>query len=155
MPDPPPVTTAMCSSRSPIISSIPRGPVAQTDISRPLSRRAAPSLRANTLTGLCNRAQCQGFASRARSVTYRGGGSYRDAAIGGGHPRVLRETADALAGEMRMATNNAYLMARAQVANESDRAKFDQWYGTHHLPLAMDQFRAEKGWRLWSRIDPS
>ena len=54
-----------------------------------------------------------------------------------------------------MEANKAYLMVRAQVTNESDRAKFDQWYGTHHLPLAMDQFRAEKGWRLWSRIDPS
>jgi hypothetical protein len=54
-----------------------------------------------------------------------------------------------------MEANKAYLMIRAQVANESDRAKFDQWYATHHLPLAMDKFRAEKGWRLWSRSDPS
>jgi hypothetical protein len=23
------------------------------------------------------------------------------------------------------------------------------------LPLAMDKFRAEKGWRFWSRSDPS
>ncbi len=54
-----------------------------------------------------------------------------------------------------MQSNKAYLMVRAQVANESDRAKFDQWYGTHHVPLAMDKFRAEKGWRFWSRSDPS
>ena len=54
-----------------------------------------------------------------------------------------------------MEANKAYLMIRAQVANESDRAKFDHWYATHHLPLAMDKFRAEKGWRLWSRSDPS
>jgi hypothetical protein len=54
-----------------------------------------------------------------------------------------------------MEANKAYLLVRAQAANESDRAKFDQWYGTHHLPLAMDKFRAEKGWRFWSRIDPS
>jgi hypothetical protein len=46
-------------------------------------------------------------------------------------------------------------MVRAQVPNESDRAKFDQWYGTHHSPLAMDKFHAEKGWRFWSRSDPS
>ena len=54
-----------------------------------------------------------------------------------------------------MQANKAYFMVRAQVANEADRAKFDHWYETHHLPLAMDQFRAEKGWRFWSRSDPS
>ena len=54
-----------------------------------------------------------------------------------------------------MEANRAYFMVRAQVANESDRAKFDRWYETHHLPLAMDKFRAEKGWRFWSRSDPS
>ena len=54
-----------------------------------------------------------------------------------------------------MEPNKAYLMIRAQVTNESDRAKFDHWYAAHHLPLAMDKFRAEKGWRLWSRSDPS
>ena len=54
-----------------------------------------------------------------------------------------------------MEANRAYFMVRAQVANESDRAKFDRRYETHHLPLAMDKFRAEKGWRFWSRSDPS
>jgi hypothetical protein len=54
-----------------------------------------------------------------------------------------------------MQANKAYLVVRAQVRDESDRAKFDHWYGTHHLPLAMDKFRAEKGWRFWSRSDPS
>ena len=54
-----------------------------------------------------------------------------------------------------MEGNKAYFMVRAQVANETDRAKFDLWYETHHLPLAMDKFRAEKGWRFWSRSDPS
>ena len=54
-----------------------------------------------------------------------------------------------------MEGNKAYFMVRAQVANETDRAKFDLWYETHHLPLAMDKFSAEKGWRFWSRSDPS
>ena len=54
-----------------------------------------------------------------------------------------------------MEANKAYFMVRAQVTNESDRAKFDQWYATHHVPLAMEKFRCEKGWRLWSRSDPS
>jgi hypothetical protein len=56
---------------------------------------------------------------------------------------------------MSMEANKAYLMVRAQVANESDRAKFDQWYAAHHVPLAMEKFRCEKGWRCWSRGDPS
>ena len=54
-----------------------------------------------------------------------------------------------------MEVKRAYFMVRAQVANETDRAKFDRWYETHHLPLAMDKFRAEKGWRFWSRTDPA
>jgi hypothetical protein len=54
-----------------------------------------------------------------------------------------------------MKAKKAYFMVRAQVANGPDRAKFDQWYATHHLPLAMNKFHAEKGWRFWSRSDPS
>lgn len=54
-----------------------------------------------------------------------------------------------------MAANKAYFMVRAQVANEADRAKFDEWYGTHHVPLAMEKLSAEKAWRYWSRNDPS
>jgi hypothetical protein len=57
--------------------------------------------------------------------------------------------------EASMEASKAYFMVRAEVADASDRGKFDQWYGTHHLPLAMDKFRAEKGWRFWSRSDPS
>jgi hypothetical protein len=58
-------------------------------------------------------------------------------------------------GARLMEANKAYLMVRAQVPSESERAKFDQWYGTHHLPLAMDTLHADKGWRFWSRSDPS
>jgi hypothetical protein len=54
-----------------------------------------------------------------------------------------------------MQARKAYFMVRAQVPNASDRAKFDEWYGTHHLPLAMNKFHAEKGWRFWSRSDAS
>jgi hypothetical protein len=54
-----------------------------------------------------------------------------------------------------MQANKAYFMVRAQVTNEADREKFDHWYGSHHVPLAMDWFRCEKGWRFWSRSDPS
>jgi hypothetical protein len=34
-----------------------------------------------------------------------------------------------------MQASKAYFMVRAQVPNDSDRAKFDRWYGTHHLPF--------------------
>jgi len=54
-----------------------------------------------------------------------------------------------------MEAGKIYFMVRAEVPNESERTKFDQWYGTHHLPLTMDTLHAEKGWRFWSRIDPS
>jgi hypothetical protein len=53
-----------------------------------------------------------------------------------------------------MQANKAYLMVRSQVTNASDREKFDHWYA-HHVPMAMDYFRCEKGWRFWSRSDPS
>jgi hypothetical protein len=56
---------------------------------------------------------------------------------------------------MNVEANKAYFMVRSVVANEADRAKFDHWYGSHHLPLAMEKFRCEKGWRFWSRADPS
>jgi hypothetical protein len=54
-----------------------------------------------------------------------------------------------------MEARKTYFMVRAEVPNASDRAKFDQWYGTHHLPLAMDKFHCEKGWRFWSSSDAS
>ncbi len=54
-----------------------------------------------------------------------------------------------------MDANKAYFMVRSQVANASDRQAFDHWYATHHVPMAMDYFRCEKGWRFWSRSDPS
>ena len=54
-----------------------------------------------------------------------------------------------------MDADKAYLMVRAQVANAADREKFDHWYATQHVPMAMDRFRCEKSWRLWSRSDPS
>ena len=54
-----------------------------------------------------------------------------------------------------MDANKAYFMVRSQVTSEADRQKFDYWYATQHVPMAMDRFRCEKGWRFWSRSDPS
>jgi len=46
----------------------------------------------------------------------------------------------------------AYFMVRAVVA-EPLRQKFDHWYSTDHLPMALAAFKAEKGWRFWSTAD--
>ena len=46
----------------------------------------------------------------------------------------------------------AYFMVRA-VVTEPLRQKFDHWYSTHHLPMALDEFKAEKCWRFWSETE--
>ena len=48
----------------------------------------------------------------------------------------------------------AYFVVRAVVA-EADRPAFDTWYRTEHLPDAIKGFQAQRGWRAWSRSDPS
>ena len=48
----------------------------------------------------------------------------------------------------------AYLAVRAEVP-EADRAQFDHWYETDHLPWALRVFGARRAWRCWSRTDPT
>jgi hypothetical protein len=48
----------------------------------------------------------------------------------------------------------AYLAVRAEVP-EADRAKFDHWYQTDHLPWALRVFKARRAWRCWSKSDPA
>jgi hypothetical protein len=48
-----------------------------------------------------------------------------------------------------------YFVVRAEVPREADRAPFDDWYATDHLPWAIKVFAAERGWRCWSRSDPA
>jgi hypothetical protein len=48
----------------------------------------------------------------------------------------------------------AYLAVRAEVP-EADRAQFDHWYETDHLPWALRVFRARRAWRCWSKSDPA
>ncbi len=47
----------------------------------------------------------------------------------------------------------AYLAVRAEVP-EAERARFEEWYATDHLPWAMRVFEARRAWRCWSRSDP-
>jgi hypothetical protein len=46
----------------------------------------------------------------------------------------------------------AFFMVRS-VVTEPLRQKFDHWYSTDHLPRALADFKAEKGWRFWSTAD--
>jgi hypothetical protein len=48
----------------------------------------------------------------------------------------------------------AYLTVRAEVP-EADRARFDHWYETDHLPWALRVFGARRAWRCWSKSDPA
>jgi hypothetical protein len=49
----------------------------------------------------------------------------------------------------------AYLVVRAVVADSADRAAFDHWYRTEHLPDAVKAFKARSAMRGWSTSDPS
>jgi hypothetical protein len=48
----------------------------------------------------------------------------------------------------------AVLAVRAEVP-EAERARFDHWYETDHLPWALRTFAARRAWRCWSRGDPA
>jgi hypothetical protein len=48
----------------------------------------------------------------------------------------------------------AFLAVRAEVP-EADRARFDHWYETDHLPWALRVFGARRAWRCWSKTDPA
>ena len=47
----------------------------------------------------------------------------------------------------------AYFMVRSVVEGRL-RQDFDQWYSSHHLPMALADFKAEKCWRFWSAAEP-
>jgi len=47
----------------------------------------------------------------------------------------------------------AYLAVRAEVP-EADRARFDHWYETDHLPWALRSFGARRAWRAGARATP-
>ena len=48
---------------------------------------------------------------------------------------------------------SALFIVRAEVA-DPDRADFDHWYETEHLPDAMAAFGTAKARRGWSELDP-
>src|SRR6516165_5668360 len=65
------------------------------------------------------------------------------------------ETADHRADRKEDTMAKGCLVVRAEIANEADRAPFDHWYASDHLPWAIQVFGAQRGWRCWSRSDPA
>jgi hypothetical protein len=47
----------------------------------------------------------------------------------------------------------AFLVVRSVVSDRALRTRFDHWYATDHLPRAVVDLGAEKGWRLWGDTD--
>jgi hypothetical protein len=48
----------------------------------------------------------------------------------------------------------AVLIVRARLTRLADRQAFDTWYRAEHLPSGVRQFKAQRGWRCWSRTNP-
>jgi hypothetical protein len=46
----------------------------------------------------------------------------------------------------------SFFLVRAVVAPHL-RDKFEHWYSTYHLPLALKVFKCEKAWRCWSEVE--
>jgi hypothetical protein len=49
----------------------------------------------------------------------------------------------------------AWFVVRAVVADPADRAAFDEWYHSEHMPDAVKAFSVRAAWRAWSAGDPS
>ncbi|MDA9478415.1 MULTISPECIES: hypothetical protein [Bradyrhizobium] len=50
---------------------------------------------------------------------------------------------------------SAFFVVRATVSDPAQRAAFDKWYETEHVPDAVKAFGVSKAWRFWSLDDPS
>ena len=48
----------------------------------------------------------------------------------------------------------AHLIVRTKLAKLADRQAFDDWYRLERLREAVKGFRAQRGWRSWSRTNP-
>jgi hypothetical protein len=46
----------------------------------------------------------------------------------------------------------SFFLVRA-VVDAPLRQKFEHWYSTDHLPLALKVFKCEKAWRFWSEVE--
>ena len=68
----------------------------------------------------------------------------------------LRCPALAAGGKQRQSKGGvvpkSFFLVRAVVVAPL-RDKFDHWYSTDHLPLALKVFKCEKAWRFWSEVE--
>ena len=48
----------------------------------------------------------------------------------------------------------AHLIVRSKLERLADRQAFDDWYRLERLRDAVKGFRAQRGWRSWSRTNP-
>ena len=48
----------------------------------------------------------------------------------------------------------AVLIVRALLTKLADRPKFDTWYRVEHFPSGVREYKAQRGWRCWSRTNP-
>jgi hypothetical protein len=48
----------------------------------------------------------------------------------------------------------AHLIVRSKLASFADRQAFDDWYRIERLREAVKGFKAQRGWRSWSRTNP-
>src|SRR5262249_30026821 len=48
----------------------------------------------------------------------------------------------------------AHLIVRSKLAKLADRQAFDDWYRLERLRDAVKGFKAQRGWRSWSRTNP-
>jgi len=46
----------------------------------------------------------------------------------------------------------AYFVVRS-IVEPPLRQRFDQWYSSHHLPMALAEFKCEKCWRFWGAAE--
>ena len=50
---------------------------------------------------------------------------------------------------------SAFFVVRATVTDAGQRAAFDRWYETEHLPDAVKAFGVARAWRFWSLDNPA
>src|SRR5947209_17566852 len=66
-------------------------------------------------------------------------------------PAFLRRVPEQRPHEMM---KRGILMVRAELRDGADRAAFDAWYETEHLPDALKTFGADRAWRCWTETTP-
>src|SRR5712691_3121877 len=131
---------------------VPEQPLRSRDRSPPRGERASALSRKKCNPGQPAKRRRYGDAATHRAGTEPPSGS-RSALSATPETRTLKDQfwVDRRKGAMA----KGCFVVRAEVPDKADRIKFDDWYATDHLPWAIKAFGAQRGWRCWSRTDPS